>query len=41
MQAEPALAGSFCMLEQYPTQAVQAVLGESTAYGLRDQKLLL
>lgn len=41
MQAEPALAGSFCLLEQYSTQAVQAVPEESTAFAHRAQKLLL
>ncbi|KAK5655879.1 hypothetical protein OQA88_5418 [Cercophora sp. LCS_1] len=40
-QAEPELAGSFCLLEQYPTQAVPAVPRESTAFAHRDQRLLL
>lgn len=41
LQAEPVLGGSFCLLEQYPIQAVQAVPEESTAFAHRSQKLLL
>lgn len=41
VNTEPALAGSFCLLEGYSTQAVERVPEESTAYPHRKQKLLL
>jgi hypothetical protein len=41
VRAQPALGHSMIILEMYPTQAVQAVSGKSTAYAHRDQRLLL
>ncbi|KAK4170742.1 hypothetical protein QBC36DRAFT_124146 [Triangularia setosa] len=38
--AEPAFETSFCILEGYSTQAVQAVPDNSTAYALRGERLL-
>ncbi|KAK3901903.1 6-hydroxy-D-nicotine oxidase [Staphylotrichum tortipilum] len=40
LAANKALAGSFCMLEGYSMQGVQAVPPESKAYPHRDKKLL-
>jgi hypothetical protein len=39
--SEEGLARSFCMLEGYSVQAVQAVPSESTAFPDRSQRLLL
>ncbi|KAM7192092.1 hypothetical protein V8F33_008517 [Rhypophila sp. PSN 637] len=41
VNTEPALAGSFGLLEGYSTQAVERVPEESTAYALRKERLLL
>jgi hypothetical protein len=41
LATEAALSGSFCMLEGYSVQAVQAVPADSTAFPHRAQRLLL
>ncbi|KAK4194682.1 hypothetical protein QBC40DRAFT_290294 [Triangularia verruculosa] len=41
VMTEPTFQTSFCILEGYSTQAVQAVPDKSTAYALRGERLLL
>lgn len=41
LASEEAFAGSFCILEGYSVQGVQAVPAESTAFPHRDRRLLL
>lgn len=41
VNTQPALSGSFCLLEGYSTQAVERIAEESTAFPHRKEKLLL